>query len=366
MIMRHKVEAIDYLRGLSIIFIIFLHTILYNTQSTSVYSVIASLFRIRDILLFSVVTVVVCSGFSLFISHKNLQLNLQSLCSFYKKRLKRLLLPWVVYCFIYVVFYAAIYFIFKRKLIDFSLWKITFYGFLAPGWLIFLFVMLTLLFPFLKYVYEKKRHLIILIILAYVISGIISVRNPTNFHLYPNINLSFISVIGLVFSYLFGWSLAYITGFFLEDLYNNHRLIKKELKITFNFIFIFIGVHILYKLFGLNMALYVNKHPPSLYYLSLSLAITFSLLSLFFAYKKYIHAHLKNFLYFFSYNSYWLFLWDALFVTFIAHIFSSLTFIHIYLRLSLQFIFALLVVVGSVILQRKAIKAGLYLEKHHF
>lgn len=371
--MSHKIEAIDYLRGLSIVLIILLHVILYGKSYTlhspfysTAYAQVPLLYSIRDILNFSVVTLIICSGFSIFMTHKDLQLNKKSILEFYKKRLKRIIIPWAIFGVVYFAFHALIYLVFKLYLVDISFKGMVYTLFFVPGALVFLILILSFLFPYLKYLYQEKKPLLTVMVLAYLVFFVISVRNPFGKYHSPNLNLNFISLGSFILVSILGGSLIYLTGFFLEDLYNSHKRLKKELKVTFNFVFLFIIIYITYKLIGLETAVYLNKIPPSPYYLSLGLASTFVLLSLFFAYKKFIHIHLKKLLSFFSDNSYWLFLWDSVFISILSYLFSYLTFINIYIRLLLHFTTSIAVVVIVVLIQKKLIKAEMNLQKHHF
>ena len=370
--MKHKIEAIDYLRGVAILSIVFIHIILPTMNSPqSIYSSKPLLFSIREILNFSIVAIIMCSGFSLYLSAKNLKYRFQDILLFYKKRLKRLILPWWTFCIIsFISYYLA------ENLLNIHLEKISLtyiissfllIGGLPLRWLILLLVMLSLLFPLFKYFFEKNSRIFVsALLLSYLFFIIISISNPYNVYQTQNNDISFISKVSFNLSFILGWSLVYLLGFFLEELYNKHKLMKKELKVTFNFIFLSIIIYIVYSVIGLNTALYANKYPPSPYYLSYGIAVTFVLLNLFFAYKHFIHTHLKKILSFFSSNSYWLFLWSAGVLLPVQYLFSFLSFLNVYLRLVLEFVISIILITLLVLLQKKLIKIEMHLEKHHF
>jgi len=369
--MKHKIEAIDYLRGLSILLIIFIHIILPAFgHSKNDYSSIKALFDMWSVSNFCVVIIVICSGFSLYMSAKNLSLSKKDIFSFYKKRLKRLLLPWWMFCIIYFIFYGILKAVFNLQIADLSPKYIilSFFtlGGIPFGWLVFLMVMLTLIFPFLKYIYEKGRTAILMLLLAYLASIIVATLKPLYFNMYPDISLSAVSGISFIFSFILGWSLIYMLGFFLEALYNENKLMKKDITVTFNFIILFLVVHIIYKILGLKTVMYLNKYPPTPYYLTFGIASTFIILNLFFAYKHFIHKHLKNLLSYFSTNSYWMYLWGGLTLGLLSYLFSYLTFINTYLRLVLEFVVNLVFIALLILLQKKLVKIEMYLEKHHF
>jgi hypothetical protein len=374
--MKHKIEAIDYLRGLSILMIILIHIIMpvpFNNPTD--YSRLRSLYMLRDILNFCVVTLVICSGFSLYYSSKNMEFTFKGIMEFYRKRLSRLLFPLVLFWIVSFVFYGVIALFFRPVLIEMGTMYnvLTKYkvaslpvGWIMVRWIVLLMILLTILFPFLKHLYEKSKYSIALIILTYFISSGLLLRNPIQVIQFPDVGLTIMSGVAGALSFLTGWCIVYIMGFYLEEIYNESRLMKKELNLTFNFILLFGAIYIVYKINGLSTSFTMNKFPPLPYYLSFGIGMTFILLNLFFAYKHFIHSHLRKVLGYFSSNSYWLFLWSYIAIIMFGYVFSLLDFINIYIRLILEFVMSLVLVVLMVQLQKSLIKIEMHKEKHHF
>ncbi|MBW2994903.1 acyltransferase [Candidatus Woesearchaeota archaeon] len=362
--MQHKIEAIDYLRGLSILAIIVVHVLAWHDISVlTEYTRVPALFNLRDVLQFSVVTIVICSGFSLYMKHQKIK----NINSFYTHRLKRLLFPWWIFLAVFFSVHLIIKFIFKTELIelsqDYVLSSFLMMGGIGIGWLILLILTLTVLYPLLKYLYDNvnKRLLFSLSAIFYLISIFVFNINPIAIH-----EMRFdISIIPLAITFIIGWSIVYMIGFSLEQFYNYHPSIKKELRLTFGFVALYFLVRIVHNIFNLNKQLYLNKYPPSPYYLTFGLAITFVLLSLFFSYKHFIHAHLKKLLAFFSSNSYWLFMWNALTLSFTIPFLAMFEF-NIYFKLIIAIVLNVAGVTLLVKLQKKLIKIEMHLEKHHF
>ena len=358
--MEHKIEAIDYLRGLSLFAIIIIHVIAWHdTLIITKYSQVPFFFYLRDFLQFSVVTLVVCSGFSLYKSHGKLALKKKDITDFYVKRIKRILLPWWVFLTIFFLVHAVIKILFNRELTDLSgrfiLLSFLMAGGIGFGWLIILMLVLSLLFPFLKYWYDYFDRKIIFVIFAsaYLLSIFL-------------FNILGRPVVILAVSFVLGWSIVYFVGFLLEGLYNEHPFVKKELQLTFAFAFLFIVIGAAYMHLGLSRMLYLNKYPPSPYYLSFGLMMTFILLTLFFSCKHFIHAHLKRVLSFFSSNSFWLFMWNALTISLITPLMYAIDLRNIYFKLAADVALNIIAVSFLVLLQKKLIKIKMHDEKHHF
>lgn len=371
--MKHKIEAIDYLRGLSILAIIVIHVLAWHDRSIlTEYTRIAYLFSFRDLLQFSVVAVVLCSGFSLYRSHSSISLNFAEIRQFYWKRLKRLLIPWWGFLTIFFAVHYTLNALFGSRLVDLSydyvLSSYLMIGGVGFGWLVGLMIVLSLVFPFLKEAYQKisRTVLLTLICAAYLFSVIVYSANPISVFENPLSSISPVSFASFAIAFVFGWSGIYIIGFLLEDFFNDRGKLKKEMQLTFAFIGLSLLVRLIYGVFNLNKNLYLNKYPPTPIYLSYGLAVTFVLLLLFFSYKNFIHEHLRKILAFFSSNSYWLFMWNALTLSFIIPLLNIFTISNVYLKLFIDIILNVFLCSALVWLQKKVIKLEMHLEKHHF
>ncbi|MBI2124247.1 acyltransferase family protein, partial [Candidatus Pacearchaeota archaeon] len=119
--MEHKIEAIDYLRALSVLAIIIIHVIAWHDSSISTeYTQSSFLFKLRDFLQFSVVTLIICSAFSVYVSNKKISFKPEEIGTFYKKRIKRLLFPWWMFLIIFFSAHAIIKLVFNAEFIDLS------------------------------------------------------------------------------------------------------------------------------------------------------------------------------------------------------------------------------------------------------
>ena len=363
--MEHKTEVIDYLRGLSILSIIVIHVIAWHDNAIfTVYTKVPALFNLRDFLEFSVVTIVICSGFSLYLAYKP-SLNFKDLLHFYKKRFKRILMPWWIFLIIFFSIHYIIKLIFGLELIELSrnyiLSSFFMIGGIGFGWLVLLMLVLSFLFPFLKYLYKNYNRsiLFITVTIAYVLSLIIFEIEPIHvFHLSLD-SISIVSLIIFAIPFVLGWSIIYLVGFLLEELYNKPQFIRKVSQLTLVFIGLFILVNIIFSIFNLDKHMYLNKYPPTPEFLSFGLMGTFMLLTLFFSCKHFIHAHFKKPLSFFSSNSYWLFMWNALTLSFVIPFLSLFEFNNIFLRLIIAIIFNVLGVSLLVLLQERSIKIAM-------
>lgn len=371
--MKHKIEAIDYLRGLSILAIIVIHVLAWHDVGMlTEYTKLPFLFNLRDLLQFSVVTVIICSGFSLYLTNNQISLKPKELAMFYQKRIKRLLFPWWIFLIIFFSIHIIIKYLFNIELIDLSkqyiLSSFLMLGGIGFGWLVLVMLILTLLFPFLKYLYDNvnKKLLFSTMAIAYLISMFWFNKNPLNILNFQIDAINNFFLITMVIPFIIGWSMIYMVGFLLEQFYNEHPSIRQELQLTFGFIGMFIVIQVVYNFLKLERLLHLNKYPPSPYYLSFGLMATFILLTIFFSYKHFIHEHLKRFLSFVSSNSYWLFMWNALTISLIIPFLSMFNFINVYFKLVVDIVLNIIGVTLLVLLQKKLIKIEMHLEKHHF
>ena len=182
--MNRKVLAIDYLRALSILALILLHLILpLSGMAPTEYALHPVLGTLRDLLNLCVVTLVVCSGYSLYRSTAEIEFTVTNTLIFYKKRFGRLLLPWVHYVLISVAVYGIVALFFP----GFGEWLLRTYPFLSHAnyggipiawitlkWIVILLLLLTLLFPFLRHVYRRRPVVLGAMIALYIASCVLS------------------------------------------------------------------------------------------------------------------------------------------------------------------------------------------------
>ncbi len=110
--MRKRVDAVDFLRSISIIAIILLHIIYpLDFQPSSSYASNNIIIFLRDILNFCVVTLVIVSGFSLSNSTRKIKFNIKNTLQYFKKRAKRIIVPWLIYIAVSALIYGIIAFL---------------------------------------------------------------------------------------------------------------------------------------------------------------------------------------------------------------------------------------------------------------
>ncbi|MBI2449606.1 acyltransferase family protein [Candidatus Pacearchaeota archaeon] len=371
--MRKRVDAVDFLRSISIIAIILLHIIYpLDFQPSSSYASNNIIIFLRDILNFCVVTLVIVSGFSLSNSTRKIKFNIKNTLQYFKKRAKRIIVPWLIYIAVSALIYGIIAFLlpdFSTRIFQKfpyfsyqSIWKIPF-RWIILKWIIILMIMLGFLFPFLKYIYKKGRTTITLLFLFYIFSIILSIKYSLN--PYDYLNISFVniikpslSVLSFIATFVLGWSLVFIFGFYLEKLYFEDSFRKKIIALTIIAIISFIIINAIYNFIGLDTSITLNKTPPNPYYLIFGISITLILLTIFYQLPDFM-SKCKAFFIFFSNNSLWIFLWSYLTIVFVSIGFSHID-INIYLKIALEFISNLILLAGIIILQNNLKRIRLF------
>jgi hypothetical protein len=369
--MKRKLLAIDYLRGLSILSIILLHIILpMRNMPPTEYSSLPVLFTLRDLLNLSIVTLIACSGFSLFLSTAGGESDIRS---FYAKRLKRLVFPWLNYVIISFLVYAIMS-IFFPGFSDTLFAKFPFLAIANVGgipiawitlkWIVMLLVILTLLFPLLKYIYVGRPSLILAILGIYLAASVLLRIYPTDYYQYGDQQWGWLNLLLAGTSFVAGWSLVYIFGFSLDKLYNGPSFMKSDMKVTFISILVFVAIYTAYRALGIDTSIHVNKFPPSPYFLSLGIAATLVLLSVFISFKPLFRAWPRHALEFASVNSYWLYLWSLLTLFILHHVFSLFG-LDPYIKLPLEFL-ANIAVLYLIIRVQRMIGIRIYIERQNF
>jgi hypothetical protein len=360
--MNRKELAIDYLRALSILALILVHLILpLSGMPPTEYSEVPVLFTLRDLLNLCVVTLVACSGFSLYLSTAEFELTGSSVLAFYRKRVRRLLLPWAHYAVISTVLYGVAALFFP----GFSKWLPEAYPFLAVAnhggipfawillkWIVILLLLLTLLFPFLRHAYRNQPWMIAVLVAAYLASSVLSIIYPADLSRYGEAAFSTVPILLMGSSFILGWSLVLIFGFSLQKLYIDERFMKKDMKAPFIAVLVFLAVHVSYRALGLPILIEANKFPPSPYYLSLGMAVTLVLLSFFLSFQSFFERFPRRTLEFFSANSYWIYLWSLVLLFISNYIFSGFR-LPPPIKLVLEFLFNCVALSLIVIVQKR-------------
>ena len=145
-------------------------------------------------------------------------------------------------------------------------------------------------------------------------------------------------------------------GFSLAQHYNTPQFMNKMLGATIGFIVLFISVNVIYTILDLDKHLYLNKYPPTPEFLSFGIMATFILIILLFSCKMFLHDHLQKLLSFFSSNSYWLFMWNALTLSFFIPFLALFEFNNIFVRLIVAIVLNIMGVSFLVLVQNRFIK----------
>ncbi len=283
---------IDFLRALSILGMIAIHTLSYNMHTS------LQIF-LWDWLHFVVIGFVFCSGYVNASSYSEKIINLQTLLGWYKKRLLRLLIPF----YIYLIVHYSLWIIFPKYLSGLDLKKTIPYflnsALLVSGdnlnWLVLLFLQITVIFPLLMYILNKKKALITYLTISLLITFSFGVWN---FHPYYRLIM------------WIPWSLILVLGIYTYKLDQKISNLKIQLirysKVVFISAILYLIFYALWVHLDKSLILINNKYPPNLYYLFYGISVSFIILILGTLYfmKATI---LEKFITFISTNSYQLF-----------------------------------------------------------
>ena len=265
---------IDYLRGLSIFIMVFLHASSYylNTNLVKI---------LWDYGHFAVAVFIFCSAYVFFI--KKFKFNLKSILAYIKKRILRLIIPYYVFLFFHII----LLFVGKSKItLSYILKSITLTGGIDLSWLILLFIELIPIMILVKYLVEKKRGLFYLYTIISLISALVFIFFKFPFNYKFIMWLPWSSIVCFTwFLYFFekkSW-FYYMASFFLCAYF---ILSRTMLNIT-----------------NSSLILIKNKYPPNLYVISYGLLF---ITILYFLSKKGLFSVflIKKFLDFLSINSY--------------------------------------------------------------
>ncbi|MBT4648181.1 DUF1624 domain-containing protein [archaeon] len=267
--MSKRILSIDYLRGISILGMIYIHTNYYNL--------------ISDILEFVVVSFIMLIGITGAIVYKpRFSKNKNIISNLLKKGL------YIIFIyFIYTLFYQ----IFSQKenlntntIINILSLKLT-----SDMLILILIGILLIILPlFLKYINNVSSALIfsifsfILAWILYLFTQSINFNNTISFLLFGNKNsISFP---------IFQWIMPMVLGYTIGLKYHSKNFKKIVLMISF---FITGVSFIINKILNFPIDLRLNKYPPTIYYISYGIFFT-TLLLIFFEYLEKNHIQIIN------------------------------------------------------------------------
>ena len=269
---------IDFLRALSMLAVIFIHTNAYFLSKKNV-------FLIWDFCQFAVVAFVFCSSYIFFQREK--LLDLKSFFSYLKKRLLRLLIPYWV--FLTIILGLIMVKEPSRINLFFVLKDIFAVSGIDINWLVLLFVQFSVLFPILSSLRRKMPWLFYLYGVSAVLSSVVLLFYK------PSVDYKVIMWLPWSVVALFSW------------YYIKHQ--KKSLFLPLSMsvsLLLFILLRLVLTSTHHSLTQFDNKYPPNLYHLSYGL-FWVVLLSFIFKSKFFLLPPIKHSLSFLSKKSYSLF-----------------------------------------------------------
>lgn len=224
---------------------------------------------------------------------------------FFKKRLKRLLIPLWLFLTIFFVFYWAGSLILEKNF-PFTIMTIvnsyTLFSGIGFVWIFKVYIILALITPLsLKLCYSSisNRKYFITIIFLYLIYELIV------FLFYGKIPINVKEFISQYFLIIIPYSALYLYGLRLHTLNNKHLIIVS----LFSLLLFFVLVYQKHSEFNRFIPTQGYKYPPTLYYLSYAFFCINALYFLISNYIKLNQSKVKNAVIWLSSNSLWIYLW---------------------------------------------------------
>lgn len=288
--MNDRNSTIDFLRAWGVILMIFIHATAYYSKNSVAHT-------LWDYTHFAVPLFVFCSFFlSVSQYNKSFRITYKTVL----KRLKRLLIPYYLFLFTWVVFSPLLlskFFTF-RSFVD----KIFFFSWNSRDveWLVFLFVVFIFVVPVFGYLSRKSKKAYVLLLLiigaipVYFLFGKTSI--PIRFAMIPI------------------WMLFYPIA---QYFYTHQRAYKNIFLLGMASLVVFLVSGVSLNLLGKSLVFTANKYPPNIYYLSYGCVwISFGYLLYEFLPKITL---LEKVWYFFSSRSYSLYLIHFLILLLFVH-----------------------------------------------
>ncbi len=276
--MRKRLPELDDLRGISIIVMILIHTNAYFLSNKWAYSA-------REISQFAVVAFLFCSSYlALLKPHPTVA----EFFPYIAKRLKRLLIPFLIFFTIYILFSTIG--LGKHFSQSYIVKSYTLTGGIDFNWMVLLFVQIMFVTPFIQYLNEKSKIGLHIYTFIAIVSSVIFLKyTPLPFYR---------SIMWLP------WSLVIIYTIYFDRIWNN-KMRFMWVTLLFGIIFLVTQQYVLLPLHH-SFSMYFNKYPPNLYHIAYSL---FAVNIIYFLSQKKLFASplVQNIVDFFSTNSYSLF-----------------------------------------------------------
>ncbi|HZE86858.1 MAG TPA: acyltransferase [Methylomirabilota bacterium] len=237
-------QLIDFLRGFAILVMILTHTTVFFPHDTTA----STLWNWSH---FAVPIFLFCSTYLVLQKSSNGPLKL---FSYLKKRFLRLLIPYYIFLFFYLV--CLLFLTPKVLTINYILQSIFLIGGVDINWLVLLFLYLAVLMPlFTRYIQKSSLLFWTFFILSFASTCVLLFYSPT---------ISYKWIMWLPWSVM-----LYITVFFIK--------FEQKKKVLFAFLclslLIFIFTYFLQTSLHHSIILINNKYPPNLFYLSFGISV---------------------------------------------------------------------------------------------
>ncbi len=258
-----RLDHIDFLRAITIIGIIAVHTLQYDLNSPLITF-------IWNYLHFDVVAFVFCSGYVLTARYQDSVTSLSKTISWIGKRMIRLIIPF----YIYLAAHYILWFLFPhyfsglglQKSVPFLVSSIIFIGGIDINWLPLLFLQLTLLFPLFMIGLKKKTPILSLFVF-------VSLCITLYFTIVPFPYAHYRTVMWIP------WSLVLLLSMktAMKERQNNSRMRNYVLISLLGFV-VFSIISFIWAPAHQHVRLIDHKYPPDFYYLSYATGTTFLIL----------------------------------------------------------------------------------------
>lgn len=266
--------AIDFLRGFSILVMIFIHTSAYFLSNKVA-------FFFWDASEFAVVVFIFCSCYVVFKKYLTAHL---PIFFYIKKRLVRLLKPYYIFLlfFLFFVYLGEPYKLTLPYLVE-NLFVV---GGIDINWLILLFLIFSFLVPTVLILFKRRKKLFYIYFFLALFFSLFFIKNklPLDYRI----------------TMFLPWSLIIFFSLFFVKYEEKKWFINLGLVVSF---VIFFLLHLLVNDLHLSLVMYANKYPPNLYHLSYGV---FSVFALYLVSKLHFLSIpiIKKFFYFMSSQSY--------------------------------------------------------------
>lgn len=284
----NRIKNIDILRVIGLLCIILAHVEPNNI-----------IFQIRN---FDVVLMIMISSYLYIINDKYKgKIDLK----YFKKRLKRLLIPtWI---------FLIIFFIISSVFMKYDLKTIILSFLLHEGigyvWIIRIYLVVAIMLPILTQFLKEKRYAYIYIMVVYVIYELIAQTKIFNINIFMSDIVAYIVPISLIITVTY-WIM-------------NNKSRKIVVFSLVNFLIFIVCFFIIYKLTGKIENTNYMKYPFRIYYLSYAF-FTSSILIIICRCKNVINLLHNDLIEFISKSSLWIYLWHILFVILFNNVFKNL------------------------------------------